>query len=116
SFFPKAFITQVTKYLDVDSDVFYASEYIKENDASSEIDKKLKAIHKEIFKSEEKKAENVADILTEPLFVKLQREYFETGKIEEDVEPANYLLEAMNKHHGKAALELVKFCTYEQTI
>src|SRR5699024_6012769 len=23
---------------------------------------------------------------------------------------------AMNKHHGKATLELVKFCTYEQTI
>lgn len=116
SFFPKAFITQVTRYLDVESDVFYASEYIKENDASSEIDKRLKAIHKEIFKSEEKKAENVADILTEPLFVKLQREYFETNKIDEDVDPADYLLEAMNKHHGKATLELVKFCTYEQTI
>lgn len=116
SYFPKAFITQVTRYLDVDSDVFYASEYIKENDASSEIDKKLKAIHKEIMKSEDKKAENVAEILTEPLFVKLQREYFETNKIEEDVDPANYLLEAMNKHHGKATFELVKFCTYEQTI
>ncbi|MGH2104160.1 DEAD/DEAH box helicase family protein [Aerococcus urinaeequi] len=116
SYFPKAFITQVTRYLDVDSDVFYASEYIKDNDASREINKKLKAIHKEIMESEEKKAENVADILTEPLFVKLQREYFETNKIEEDVDPANYLLEAMNKHHGKAALELVKFCTYEQTI
>lgn len=116
SYFPKAFITQVTRYLDVESDVFYASEYIKENDASSEIDKRLKAIHKEIFKSEEKKAENVADILTEPLFVKLQREYFETNKIDEDVDPADYLLEAMNKHHGKATLELVKFCTYEQTI
>lgn len=116
SYFPKAFITQVTRYLDVDSDVFYASEYIKENDASKEIGKRLKAIHKEIMKSEDEKAENVAEILTEPLFVKLQREYFETNKIEEDVDPADYLLEAMNKHHGKAALELVKFCTYEQTI
>ena len=116
SYFPKAFITQVTRYLDVKSDVFFASEYIKDNDASSEIGQNFKAIHKNIMKSEDEKAKNVADILTEPLFVKLQREYFETGKIEEDVEPASYLLEAMNKHHGKATLELVKFCTYEQTI
>lgn len=116
SYFPKAFITQVTRYLEVDSDVFYASEYIRENDASSKIDQNFKAIHKEILKSEKKKAENVAEILTEPLFVKLQREFFETNKIDEDIDPANYLLQAMNKHHGKATFELVKFCTYEQTI
>ncbi|MGH2117096.1 DEAD/DEAH box helicase family protein [Aerococcus sp. L_32] len=116
SYFPRAFITQVTRYLEVDSDTFFASEYIKDNDASSEIDQNFKAIHKEILKSEKKKAENVAEILSEPLFVKLQREYFETNKIEEDVDPANYLLQAMNKHHGKATLGLVKFCTYEQTI
>lgn len=116
SYFPRAFITQVTRYLEVDSDTYFASEYIKDNDASSEIDQNFKAIHKEILKSEKKKAENVAEILTEPLFVKLQREFFETNKIDEDVDPANYLLQAMNKHHGKATFELVKFCTYEQTI
>ncbi|MGH2086321.1 DEAD/DEAH box helicase family protein [Aerococcus urinaeequi] len=116
SYFPRAFITQVTRYLEVDSDTYFSSEYIRDNDAISEIDQNFKAIHKEILKSEKKKAENVAEILTEPLFVKLQREYFETNKIEEDIDPANYLLEAMNKHHGKAAFELVKFCTYEQTI
>lgn len=116
SYFPRAFITQVTRYLEVDSDTYFASEYIKDNDASSEIDENFRAIHKGIMKSEKKKAENVAEILTEPLFVKLQREFFETNKIEEDEDPANYLLGAMNKHHGKAAFELVKFCTYEQTI
>lgn len=116
SYFPRAFITQVTRYLEVDSDTYFASEYIKDNDASIEIDQNFKAIHKNILKSEKKKAENVAEILSEPLFVKLQREYFETNKIEEDVDPANYLLQAMNKHHGKATFELVKFCTYEQTI
>lgn len=66
--------------------------------------------------TEQEKREKVAEILTEPIFDKLQAEYYAAGKINENTEVWEAIKKAMHKDHNSALKGFISFLDYEQAI
>ena len=66
--------------------------------------------------TEQEKRERVAEILTEPIFDKLQAEYYAAGKINENTEVWEAIKKAMHKDHNSALKGFISFLDYEQAI
>lgn len=91
------------------------SEYMAGID-TSDIAEELKRLKKLALNADKDKREQVAEILTEPVFNKLKEGYYHNGKIAEDSETWETLKEALHKDHAIALKSVIGFLDYEQAV
>ncbi|MFW3504827.1 DEAD/DEAH box helicase family protein [Aerococcus viridans] len=116
NYFPMAFVVNVSRYLDVKSEVSMFIDDNRLNLLNETMKGSFKIVIQGLSDYNRDLQENLEAAFIEPMFVALQREYFETGGIREDMEPAKSIFKVLLPRQQKAITELVKFCTYEQAL
>ena len=119
SYFPNAFkqaIQEVTAIKKVRH--ILIADYLKdETKAEREaIVKELDHLKALTAATDKEKREQVAEILTEPIFNTLQAEYYAAGKINENTEVWEAIKKALHKDHSSALKGFISFLDYEQAI
>lgn len=96
----------------------FALDYLADEaeDEKKAILDELQRLEEQAALEAQEKREKVAEILTEPVFNKLQNEFYSTGKVNEANELWQAIKKAMHKDHAAALKGFIGFVTYEQAI
>ena len=116
NYFPMAFVVNVSRYLDVESEISMFIDDNRLNFLNETMKSKFEFVIQGLSDYNRSLQEDLEAYFIEPMFVALQREYFETGGIRGDMEPAKTIFKVLLPRQQKAITELVKFCTYEQAL
>lgn len=93
-----------------------AHEYFIQMNATHEIAKIVDELTKLEVQTEREKRDNVKIILHELIYTKLQRDYFETGRVNESGNEWKLLKDKMNNGHYNALTKLIQFMEYKEAI
>lgn len=118
-YYPHAFkraIMNVTAIKEVKH--VFALDYFADEaeDEKAAILDELQRLEEQAALEAQEKRERVAEILTEPVFDRLQAEFYSTGKLSEANELWQAIKKAMHKDHSAALKGMIGFVDYEQAV